>query len=200
MTFDRINRRTHLYLGLFLMPWLLMYGVSSFIIIHEAWFRAEKKVEWEPVFEKNYTRAINVEGGNNEPGLRAVAQDILKDCDLEGAFWVDRPNPDTLHIDRFSFRDSISLTYSIKNQKLKAERQRMPWPRVVMRMHFRGGYDQPEFLDKLWGFVVDLACLGILTWVASGVIMWWRLPRLKVWGAVAMGGGLLTFLLLIWTL
>jgi hypothetical protein len=200
MTFDRINRRTHLYLGLFLMPWLLMYGVSSFIIIHQAWFRADKKAGWEPVFEKNYTRAINVEGANNEPGLRAAAQEILKDCDLEGAFWVDRPNPDTLHVDRFSFRDSISLTYSIKSQKLKAERQRMLWPQVVTRMHFRGGYGQPEFLDKFWGFMVDLACLGILIWVASGVIMWWRLPKLKVWGAIAMGGGVLTFLLLIWNL
>ncbi len=200
MTFDRINRRTHLYLGLFLMPWLLMYGVSSFIIIHQAWFRADKKLEWEPVFEKNYTRAISVEGANNEPGLRAVAQGILKDCDLEGAFWVDRPNPDTLHIDRFSFRDSIGLTYSIKSQKLKAERQRMLWPQVVMRMHFRGGYGQPEFLDKAWGFVVDLACIGILIWVATGMVMWWRLPRLKIWGAIAIGGGVLTFLLLILTL
>ena len=24
LTFDRINRRTHLYLGLFLLPWVLM--------------------------------------------------------------------------------------------------------------------------------------------------------------------------------
>ena len=30
MTFGKINRRTHLYLGLFLLPWLAMYGVSSF--------------------------------------------------------------------------------------------------------------------------------------------------------------------------
>jgi hypothetical protein len=38
MTFDKINRRLHLYLGLFLGPWLVMYGVSSFILIHQSWF------------------------------------------------------------------------------------------------------------------------------------------------------------------
>src|SRR5215471_6247612 len=118
MTFDRINRRTHLYLGLFLLPWLVIYGVSSFIIIHQPWFRAEKEHAWEPVFEKAYSRPVTVQGANNEPELRALAQEILKDCNLEGAFWVDKPNPDTLHIDRFSFRDSISLTYSIKDQRL----------------------------------------------------------------------------------
>jgi len=165
MTFDKINRRTHLYLGLFLLPWLMMYGLSSFVIIHQPWFHADKQNAWEPFFQKAYSRPVNVAGGNNEPELRALAQEILKDCNLEGAFWVERPNPDTLHIDRFSFRDSISLTYSIKDQKLKAERQRMRTPQVFMRMHFRGGFLQPPFLHKLWGFMVDLACVGILLWV-----------------------------------
>lgn len=200
MTFDKINRRTHLYLGLFLMPWLLIYGFSSFIIIHQSWFRTDKHLDWEPVFEKAYNRPVTAQGVNNEPELRALAQEILRDCHLEGAFWVDKPNPDTLHIDRFSFRDSISLTYSTKDQKLKAQRQRMRWPQVAVRMHFRGGYGQPVLLDKLWGLLVDAACVGILIWVGSGFILWWRLPRLKIWGALAAGGGLLSFLLLIWSL
>jgi hypothetical protein len=76
----------------------------------------------------------------------------------------------------------------------------MRWPQVATRMHFRGGYGQPPFLDKLWGLLVDVACVGIMVWVASGLIMWWRLPRLKAWGAIAVGGGLLSFLLLIWKL
>src|SRR5690348_4705704 len=118
MSFDRINRRTHLYLGLFLMPWLFMYGFSSFIIIHQPWFRADKQLPRERLFEKAYSRPLDVQGSNNEPGLRAAAQQMLKDCNLEGAFWVDKPNPDVIHVDRFTFHDAISLTYSIKDQKL----------------------------------------------------------------------------------
>jgi hypothetical protein len=194
-SFDKINRRTHLYLGLALMPWLLMYGVSSFIIIHESWFPANNKPVWEPLFEKQYSRPVSAQGD-----LRLTAQEILKDCHLEGAFWTDKSNPDTLHIDRFSFWGSTRLTYSIKDQKLKAERQRMPFRQAVVRIHFRGGYLQPTFWDKFWGVLVDLACVGIIIWVASGLLMWWRLPRLRAWGAIAVGGGLLSFLLLIWTL
>lgn len=194
-TFDKVNRRTHLYLGLFLMPWLLMYGVSSFIIIHQSWFGADKQRERETLYEKEYHRPINTEGD-----LRAAAQEILKDCHLEGAFWVDKPKPGTLHIDRFSFWDSTSLTYSIKDQKLKAERQRMKLPQGVIRMHFRGGYRQPSFWDHFWGLLVDIACVGIIIWVASGLVMWWRLPRLRSWGAIAVGGGILSFLLLVWTI
>ncbi len=200
ITFDKINRRTHLYLGLFLMPWLLMYGVSSLIVIHQSWFKLGEALPWEPVFEKTYDRPVNTQGVNNEPDLRAAAQEILKDCNLEGAFWVDKPNPDTLHIDRFSFWGSTSLTYSMKEQKLKVKHQRMRLPQVVIRMHFRGGYGQPSFWNKFWGLLVDMACIGIVTWFVSGLIMWWRLPGFRAWGAVAVGGGLISFLLLVWTL
>jgi hypothetical protein len=195
MTFDKFNRRTHLYLGLFLMPWLFMYGLSSFIIIHQSWFRANQPFASQTLFEKDYHRPVS-----DQADLRATAQAILKDCNLEGAFWADKPKPDTLHIDRFSFWESTSLTYSIKDQKLTAKRQPMRASQGIMRMHFRGGYGQPTFWDKFWGLLVDFACVGIIIWVASGLIMWWRLPRLKAWGAIAVGGGILSFLFLCWTL
>lgn len=199
-SFDKINRRTHLYLGVFLMPWLLMYGLSSFIIIHQSWLGADKDLGWEPLFERPYSRPVTAQGENNTPDIRAAAQEILKDCHLEGAFWVDKTKPDVLHIDRFSFWGATSITYSIKEKKLKAEHQRMRVAQAIVRMHFRGGYRQPYFWDMVWGGLVDLACVGIVIWVVSGLIMWWRLPRLRFWGAVAVAGGLLSFLLLVWTL
>jgi len=195
ITFDKLNRRTHLYLGLFLMPWLLMYGVSSFIIIHQSWFGNNKEPTWEPLFEKEYRRPMN-----KDEDLRTTAQTVLKDCNLEGAFWADKPNPDTLRIDRFSFWGSTRLTYSIKAETLKVEHQRMRPSQAVVRMHFRGGYRQPTFWDRFWGLLVDLACVGIIIWVGSGLLMWWRLPRLRAWGAVAVTGGLASFFLLIFTL
>jgi len=34
----KIMRRTHLYAGLFLAPWVAMYGFSGFIFNHGSWF------------------------------------------------------------------------------------------------------------------------------------------------------------------
>jgi hypothetical protein len=195
LSFDRINRRTHLYLGLFVMPWLLMYGVSSFIIIHRTWFDSPQEPPWESVFERRYQYAVS-----EQQDLRATAQEILKDNHLEGAFWVQKPKPDRLEIDRFGFFEAMRITYFINDQKLRAERQRQPAKQGIVRMHFRGGYLQPTVWDKLWGFMVDLACVTILVWVASGLFMWWRLVRMRFWGAVAVAGGLGSFLLLVWKL
>ena len=195
MTFDRFNRRTHLYLGLFLVPWILMYGASSFIISHRSWFQSNEPPRWDLLFEREYRHAID-----DQKPLRAVAAEILRDLNMEGAFWTQRPTPDELRIDRFGFWGSTRLTYLVKEHKLKAEHQRMAWDQALPRMHFRGGFAQSRFWDTFWAVTVDLACLGILLWIASGLIMWWRLAPVRVWGAVALGGGLLSFLLLIWSL
>ena len=43
---------------------------------------------------------------------------------------------------------------------LRAERQQVPWHRVVVRLHFRGGFLQPTFFNDLWAVLVDVACVG----------------------------------------
>ncbi len=45
----KIMRRTHLYAGLFLAPWVAMYGFSGLIFNHGNWFApggANKPIEW----------------------------------------------------------------------------------------------------------------------------------------------------------
>ncbi len=205
ITFDRINCRAHLYLGLILIPWVMMYGVSSFVISHHAsWFKSDQPPVWEPVFERPYQHPVpdqaNMSNETNRAELRMVATEILKENNLEGAFYAERPNPGELRINRNSFFDQTRLIYSIKDQKLRAERQHSRWDQVILRMHTRNGYNQPLFLNKLWAFMVDLSCTAILLWITSGLIMWWRLARVRLWGAIALGGGILSFLLLVWRL
>ncbi len=194
-SFDLVNRRTHLYLGLFVMPWLMMYGLSSLMLSHPGWFPSEKAARWEPVFERKYEKPIP-----GQANLRVVADDILKDCGLEGAFWAERPSPAEIRISRFRVRDETRVVYSIRDQTLRADRQQLSWNQVLQRLHFRGGFQQPSLGDDLWAVLVDVCCAAILIWIASGILMWWRLTRLRFWGAVALSGGILSFLLLIWLL
>lgn len=193
--FDLINRRAHLYLGLFLLPWLTMYGVSSFLISHHAWFRSDQPPNWQPVFERPYQRPAPADAD-----LREVAHEILKDCQMEGAFWAQRPKADEIRINRFRFWDETRLIYSVKEKRLRAERQLIRWDQVVLRMHFRGGFQQPTFLDDLWAILVDVVCLGIVAWIGTGLVMWWRLARLRLAGALAVMGGVLSFLFFVWRL
>ncbi len=195
MTFDRFNRRTHLYLGLFLIPWLTMYGVSSFLLSHPKWFESGKEPGWQLLFEREYSRPLSA---NSE--VREDAARILEDCGLPGAFWTNQSKPGQLEIMRFRFRDHTRLTYFINEHRLRAEHQNQGWQQVITGLHFRGGFIQCYFWNWVWAGLVDLVCVGILIWIASGLYMWWRLARTRFWGALALSGGLLSFLLLLWQL
>ena len=52
-----IFRRTHLCLGMFLVPWLFVYTLSTFMVSHGSVFRRMRHPPdaWIPVWEKEYS-------------------------------------------------------------------------------------------------------------------------------------------------
>ena len=50
MTFPHFNRRLHLYLGLALLPWFLMYGLSSVPFAHSQYFEDRDKANGLPIY------------------------------------------------------------------------------------------------------------------------------------------------------
>ncbi|MGI6454828.1 MAG: PepSY domain-containing protein [bacterium] len=188
---DAILRRTHLYLGIFLLPWFLMYGISSLLISHHSWFRSTDP-GWQPVFEKEYQFPAD-----QYEDVREAALLILREHDLENAFWAHHPNPNRLVIHQFDFWSSNRLTYEQDTNRLTAEHQRLKLDQIILRMHFRGGFIHPGFLNFLWGVLVDIVCIAIMFWIVSGLYMWWKLRKLRTWGLLALAAGTFSFLLLL---
>ena len=67
-------------------------------------------------------------------------------------------------------------------------------------MHTRGGYDMGGFWDSVWAVCVDVVCVGLILWIASGIYMWWGLPATRRWGWIALGAGVVCFAVIIATL
>jgi hypothetical protein len=192
MTYNHFNRRLHLYLALTLLPWFFMYGISSLPFSHGSFFQRLDEAKglplWTKRFEKNYE--IQIPEGNE---LRPVGAQIMRDHGLQGAFGVYRQNPNQVNVYVHSFWRSTQVKYFIAEKKLVAEDRRFRWDHFLTGMHARGGFEQDSFLDKLWGVVVDLVCLGMLFWIITGVYMWWKLPSTRRWGWLALGGGITSF-------
>ena len=83
----------------------------------------------------------------------------------------------------YSFWKSTQLKYFVDQKKLTVEDRRFRWDHFLTGMHARGGFEQEGFLQTSWSVVVDVVCLGMLVWIASGLYMWWGLPV----AAVGMG-------------
>lgn len=175
LSFALLLRRSHLYIGLFLTPWLAMYAVSTVVFNH--WqlfnhsaqpFQREREVAYDPTFAPDAT-------------LRAKGERILEDLHLSGSFGIQQ-RADRVIIDR---RDPVTprrITYFPGQRKLLLERQAFRAANWLTTLHSQVGYTNKLKRIKAWAFTVDLTAVATLLLTFSGFWMWWELKVTRRWG------------------
>lgn len=201
MKFPHINRRTHLYLGLFLIPWVLMYGVSSIPFAHNQYFEERDKAKNLPLWTKTFEGPYDL-GPIPETGpLRPLGAKVVRDFHMEdSSYGAYRQSPKQINIYVHTFWKSTQFKYFVDEKRMTAEDRRFRFDHFLTGMHARGGFEDGRLFPILWAVVVDLVCFGFLAWVLSGLYMWWSLPALRMWGWVAVISGFASFALFLWRL
>lgn len=188
----RIVRRVHLYLGLFLAPWMLMYALSTMVMNHREFvssFHATKTPGLTTERELDYARTFPTGTTPQE-----MSRQILSDLGLAGAHRVSGgKDGKPLVIDRQHPLAQRRITLDPKAAKLTVQREEFRGATFLERMHRRRGYQHPYALEDTWAFSVDLTVLTIIFWALSGIWIWWELRAPRVWGFVAGGLGLVLF-------
>lgn len=190
-------RRAHLYLGLLLLPWMLIYAISTVFFNHGEHFRQTRPADqqWTALWEKDYT----VELPTGPDAVRETARRILNEQGLAGAFGAQRQGT-RLTINLPNFRQPMRVVFDGEQKKLRAEKRPTTGVEIFMRLHQRVGYGQAGGLTFVWAFIVDLFCVSTLVWIATGVYLWWKLSATRAWGFLALGGGVASILILVGTL
>ncbi len=198
MTFHHLNRRVHLYLALLLVPWFLMYGISSYVFNHPQYFdqldKAKSLPMWTKVLERDYDVPVP------EGELRPLGDRVVTDLGLSGAYGAYRQGPNQINIYVYTFLKSTQVKYFLDQKKLVVEDRRFRFDQFLTGMHAKGGFEQDRIQDDIWAVIVDLVCLGMLLWIATGLFMWWQLPATRNWGWLALLAGLGSFAWFVFTL
>lgn len=190
-----IFRRTHLYLGMFLVPWLFVYAFSTFMVNHGSVFRKMRPPPdaWSPVWEKAYS----VDLPQGQAALREWAEELLNEEGISTArFGVNR-NAQRALITSQRFLNPIRVTYHFSDNRLVAEKREGSWVEAMLRMHFRTGYGQGDPQQFIWGLIVDVVCIALIVWLITGLYLWWKIPRIRRWGIIALVGGFVYFAALV---
>jgi hypothetical protein len=195
MTFAQLNRRTHLYLGLALLPWFFMYGISSLPFAHTQFFEQRDAAKGLPLWTLRSDRVSDVPPPDDDKALRAFGAELLREAGITGtSFGTYRQSANQINVYSYSFWKSTQLKYYLDQQRVTVEDRRFRWDQFLTGMHGRGGFEQDGLLDRSWSVVVDLVCLGIIVWIASGLYMWWGLPGHRARGWIAILGGVISFI------
>ena len=199
MSFNHAVRRTHLYLGLFLVPWTVLYAVSSIPFSHAQYFNDRDKAKGLPLWTQRVEIPYEapVPEGND---LRPFAARIMADTGLKGAFGANRLPSGQVNVFVYSVWRSTQAKYFPERKTLVIEDRRFRWDQMLTGLHAKGGFEQESVLQRSWSVFIDVACLSLLLWVASGFYMWWKLGILRGWGWLCLFGGCGFFALLVWML
>lgn len=195
MTFKYAVGRVHLYLGMILVPWILIYAVSSLVINHGPLVRQiynDKRPEQKEILNQSYDRPVS---GNTD--LKKLGRLIMDDLGFRGGFHIRRLSDNRIQINNFSFKYPVRIIYYLDEKRVTADRTNFRLDQFLIRMHILGGYIWNSTLFNFWAFIVDIFCLGMVAWVVTGIYMWWHIPETRKWGVITICSGTLLFLFLI---
>lgn len=190
MTLSKLVRRTHMYMALFLTPWIAGYAISTIAMSHR-WiggppaFVPEQQQSYDPGFAPDTPPAD-------------MARRILADLGFDGAHTVQGPTPDgRLTINRQGLLTPRRIVYSAPQKTLVVERQPFTAGSFLNRLHRRRGYQQPYAADRFMAVVVDAVIVALVLWAATGLLMWWEMRATRTWGYVSVAAGIALFVVLV---
>ena len=191
--FSRLVRRTHMYLALFLAPWLLMYAASTLVMNHRAVF-VERYGSGPVPFEKERELLYDA-SFSPDADLKTVSRQILASLDLDGAHGVTRRKDGAIVINRNDLIAPRRITFTPDTRKLLVERMEGRPNAFLERFHRRRGYTTGYRLDSAWAVTVDAVIVAMVFWALSGLWMWWEMKVTRGFGALAFLGGVGLFAL-----
>lgn len=154
--FSKLVRRTHLYLALFLAPWMLMYALSTIAMNHRAYF-VEKygrgPAPWVKERETTYPGTFS-----ENAALRDISRQLLDSVGLDGAHQANRRPDGAIVINRNDLLTPRRLTYTPATGRLLIERTEARPNAVLERFHRRRGYATGYLLDTVQGVNIMEFC------------------------------------------
>jgi hypothetical protein len=183
---SRLMRRLHMYLGLFLAPWMLMYALSTIGMSHRDFFLSYYPTKAPRITterEMDYSRAFPPGADPNQ-----MAREILRDLGLDGSHRVSGgKDGKPLVVNRQHSRAQRRITYDPATKKVLVQREEFRLLTFLERMHRRRGYQHPYALEDSWAFSVDLTVITMIFWSLSGLWLWWEMRSPDSWGDSVWG-------------
>lgn len=175
-----LYRKIHLYSGLIILIYLMMFYVSGYVMTHRPWFLGPPK--------STTTRTVVLEPGLLRLSNEQLAANLQKQLGLAGGIQFPLSQPPNL-IRFFVIRPGTTMRVDVSTQDklVRVITQRYGWAGTLIVLHKVEGYHARNgLLSNASVFFGDLAALSMIAFAISGVILWWKRSRNHFWGAACL--------------
>lgn len=193
----RWTRDLHLYFGLFISPFLLIYAVSVFFLNHD----------WVPGSDAGAEKTSHTVTVPGEENSRELAHLIMQQLEITGELGTVRNNQ-TTNVLSFPLDipgRNMMIRVDLDSGSAEVERQDTGvWDAMVYLHEMPGAHlvsiRGNWIFIRLWGWLADATAYLILFISASGVYLWSVLKAERKTGLIFLGAGVFSFFLIIVTM
>jgi hypothetical protein len=197
--FYRLTRDLHLYLGLFISPFVLVFAVSVFFFVHS----------WTPTLASPTTRTRLVSSLNLSTNLLQLSgrplvealKPVLKEMNVPGEIgFVQQSVKDQTLIIPVSIpgrATSVNLNLLLREAAIVTRETGLA--DALITLHKSPGGHGPDirmnwFAMKVWRWFADATVYLTLFISVSGIYLWYMLRSERKVGLILLCAGTLTFL------
>ncbi|MCC5906941.1 MAG: PepSY-associated TM helix domain-containing protein [Balneolaceae bacterium] len=183
-------RNLHLYIGLFISPFLLIYAISVFFLNHD----------WKPWSDAETEKVSYSISVPDEENSRELARQIMQQLQITGEMnWVNHnqnSNSLSFPVDKPGLKKVIRV--NLDDGSAEVERQKTGvWDAMVFLHEMPGSHlvsiRGNWIYVRIWGWLADATVYFILFVTASGVYMWSVMKAERKSGLIFLGLGVFTF-------
>jgi hypothetical protein len=176
-----------MYFALALIPWVLMYAASTFMMNHREWF-GEGPLPFVKVGERRLSADVT------RLDAKQAAEVLLAELGMEGTHNVPPQQPEgKVVFVRQLVSAPVRVTYDRASRVATIEEQEAHPGTVLERLHRRRGWQHPYFKEDAWALSVDVFAAAMVFWVLSGLWLWWELKVARRLGGLALLCGIAVF-------
>jgi hypothetical protein len=195
----RFQHTLHLYGGLFISPFVLVFAISAILLNHT----------WKPggeLPESSVRRQENIEIRTDLESL-PLARQIMEQVGISGEieFFRHEPRQKRLVIPVMRPGQRTRITVDVESRTAQIEQRHTGFWDALLYLHkspgphlagFRGNW----FATRIWAWLADATACLLLLISASGVYLWALLKTERRTGLIVLGAGAMSFFALAFAL
>lgn len=189
--FTKVIKRIHMYLTLFLIPWILVFAISTMLMNHRSLFN---DLGGKFFIEKEEDLPFQLKATQTP---HEKSEEILDYLSLGGPFRVNSRSPEKIIISVLNPVTPRRITYTNVDNKLLVEKREFKITGLFERLHMVRGYQLGSLSGLIWGLAVDFFLLSMIFWVLSGLWIWWKIKTARYLGITFGCSGIIIILFFI---
>ena len=164
--FYQITKQVHLYCSLATAALLLMYILTSYMMIYHDWFKVERsehnplviEVTDEEIGEENWRRFLRTHRING----RLTRENFNKNGDLVRTY--------------SSAKSNTVLTIFSDKKEVQIINTELNLPGKIIGLHRLRGFGG-SYMYNIYAFLLDIVGISLILFAITGVILWMKLLR-----------------------